>query len=62
MLLRNAIAGSRKAVGAGIVQSSSSNKAAAALQVRRAEGARGACATGMCVLGRRDRGLCVCRQ
>jgi hypothetical protein len=37
MLLRTAIAGSRKAVGAGLVQNGSGNKAAAmAFQVRRA--------------------------
>lgn len=40
MLLRTAIAGSRKAVGAGIVQSGSSSKAAVTLQVRGARGKR----------------------
>ena len=46
MLLWTAIAGSRKAVGAGLVQSSSGNKAAAmAFQVRRA--ARGVLCAGM---------------
>lgn len=53
MLLRTALAGSRKAVGAGIVESGSSNKAA--LQVSQGrESERRAC-----VLGRRYKGLCV---
>ena len=57
MLLRTAIAGSRKAVGTGIVQSgSSSNKA---LQVSRGKGEQGAGSAHACVLGRRDRSLRV---
>ena len=56
MLLRTAIAGSRKAVGAGIVQSGSSNKA---LQVSRGKGERGAGSAHACVLGRRNRSLRV---
>lgn len=59
MLLRTAIAGSRKAVGAGIVQSGNSKKAAAvALQVRRA-GERGAKRGRHVCIGQKDKGLYV---